>query len=43
MIFEPTSMAALDFELADLHGQTVRLANYRDHKNVVLVFNRGLM
>lgn len=30
------------FELTDLHGQTVRLEDYRGRKNLFLVFNRGL-
>jgi cytochrome oxidase Cu insertion factor (SCO1/SenC/PrrC family) len=33
---------SLDFTLIDTHGQTVRLADYRGAKKVVLVFNRGL-
>ena len=31
---------APDFSLADYRGNTVRLADYRDQKNVLLVFNR---
>jgi peroxiredoxin len=34
---------APDFELADFNGQPVRLANFRGHQPVVLVFNRGFM
>ncbi len=34
---------APDFELADFNGRPVRLADYREHKSVVLVFNRGFM
>ena len=34
---------APDFELADFNGNTVRLADYRGRKNVLLVFNRGFM
>jgi peroxiredoxin len=29
------------FELKDLNGNTVNLSDYREHKHVVLVFNRG--
>ncbi len=32
---------APDFELADFHGNLVRLSNFRGERNVVLVFNRG--
>jgi peroxiredoxin len=34
---------APDFELVDVNGQTVRLSDYRGHKHVFLVFNRGFM
>jgi peroxiredoxin len=34
---------APEFELEDFSGQTVRLSDYRNKKNVVLVFNRGFM
>ena len=33
---------SLDFTLTDTRGQTVRLADYRGAKHVVLVLNRGL-
>ena len=33
---------APDFELADYHGQPVRLSDYRG-RHVLLVFNRGFM
>jgi peroxiredoxin len=33
---------AFDFGLVDTTGQTVHLSDYRDSKNVVLVFNRSL-
>ncbi len=32
---------AIDFELTDTTGRTVRLSDYRGKSNVVLVFNRG--
>jgi peroxiredoxin len=34
---------AQDFALIDTVGRTVRLLDYRGAKNVVLVFNRGLL
>ncbi len=36
-------MPAPDFELADVHGHSVRLSQFRDQKHVVLVFTRGFM
>lgn len=32
---------AKDFELTNVAGQKVKLSDYQDKKNVVLVFNRG--
>jgi peroxiredoxin len=32
---------APDFTLADFQGRPVRLADFRDKANVLLVFNRG--
>ncbi len=32
---------APDFTLTDIHGQSVRLADFRNRQHVVLVFNRG--
>jgi peroxiredoxin len=32
---------APDFTLLDFNGRTVRLADFRGRKNVLLVFNRG--
>ncbi len=34
---------APDFELADTHGRTVRLSDYRGKQPVVLVLLRGFM
>jgi peroxiredoxin len=34
---------APDFTLDDFTGHSVHLADYRGHKNVVLVFNRGFV
>jgi peroxiredoxin len=35
------NMQAPDFVLADFTGREVALRTFRDHKNVLLVFNRG--
>ena len=32
---------ALDFTLADINGQSVKLSYYQNRKYIVLVFNRG--
>jgi peroxiredoxin len=32
---------APDFKLDDFNGQQVNLADYRNRKSVVLIFNRG--
>jgi peroxiredoxin len=32
---------APDFSLQDFQGKTVRLSDFRDKSNVLLVFNRG--
>jgi peroxiredoxin len=34
---------APDFALKDFNGEMVRLSNYREKSNVLLVFNRGFM
>lgn len=34
---------APDFTLNDFQGKPVSLADFRNRKNVVLVFNRGFM
>jgi peroxiredoxin len=34
---------APDFELANTHGNPVRLSDFREKKNVVLALNRGFM
>lgn len=39
----PPSGAAPDFTLTDTDGEEVRLSDFRNSKNVVLVFNRGFM
>jgi len=33
--------SAPDFELSDFSGKTVRLSDFTESKNVLLVFNRG--
>jgi peroxiredoxin len=35
--------SAPDFALKDFNGEMVRISNYRDKSNVLLVFNRGFM
>ncbi len=32
-----------DFALADFEGEKIRLSDYRDRQNVLLVFNRGFI
>ncbi len=34
---------APDFELNDISNNKISLSNYRDKKNVLIVFNRGFM
>ena len=34
---------APDFSLTDANGQQVRLADFKDKSNILLVFNRGFM
>ena len=34
---------APDFDLATFNGRRVRLSDFRERKNVVLVFNRGFI
>jgi peroxiredoxin len=34
-------LPAPDFTLEDYHGRSVRLSDFRDRANVLLVFNRG--
>jgi peroxiredoxin len=35
------NQAAPDFSLPDFSGRVVRLSDFRDKKNVLLVFHRG--
>jgi peroxiredoxin len=35
--------AAPDFELTDVHGNAVRLSDYRGERHVLLVFTRGFV
>ena len=37
------STTAPDFVLEDFQGHAVRLSDFRQKKNVVLIFNRGFM
>jgi peroxiredoxin len=37
------NIPAPDFVLKDFNGVTVRLSDYREKSNVLLVFNRGFM
>jgi peroxiredoxin len=41
MIENNVATLATDFTATDSEGKTIRLADYRTKKNVVLVFNRG--
>jgi peroxiredoxin len=34
---------AADFSLTDVRGREIRLADYRETSNVLLVFNRGFV
>lgn len=34
---------APDFELTDINGNVIRLAQFKEEKNVVLVFLRGFL
>ncbi len=36
-------MSVPDFALKDVNGQDVRLSDFRNDKNVLLVFNRGVV
>jgi peroxiredoxin len=41
MLSKDKAAAAPDFAAQDSEGRTVRLADYKGKKSVVLVFNRG--
>jgi peroxiredoxin len=41
MIDTKTAIIAPDFTATDSEGRTIRLADFRRKKNIVLVFNRG--
>lgn len=34
---------APDFSLQDFNGKNITLSNFTDHKNVLVVFNRGFI
>lgn len=38
-----TGITAPDFSITDYKGKNVTLSDYRDYKNVLLVFNRGFI
>ena len=35
--------AAPDFQLTDVQGRTIRLADYQGRQHVILIFTRGFM
>ena len=41
MTHYPPAGEATDFSLVNITGQQIKLSDYRNKKNVVLVFNRG--
>jgi peroxiredoxin len=41
MISKDKAALAPDFSVEDSDGRTIRLADFKGKKNVVLVFNRG--
>ena len=41
MTHYPPTGEATDFSLVNTEGQQIKLSDYRNKKNVVLVFNRG--
>lgn len=41
MIDTPKAPLARDFTATDSKGRTIRISDYKDKKNVILVFNRG--
>ena len=43
MINTKTFTLSPDFTVKDSTGRSIRLSDYKGHKHVVLVFNRGFM
>jgi peroxiredoxin len=43
MIDKKQAAVAPDFSTTDSEGNPVRLSDYKNRKNVMLVFNRGFM
>ena len=41
LIDKAQASTAPDFTLTDTEGKSVKLSDYKEQKNVVLVFNRG--
>jgi len=43
MTKQQINILAPNFELVDINGDMISLSNYRDTKNVLILFNRGFM